>query len=90
MTPDEQEFASRRYTYAPTLCVPLSSGRIAIALGFNPFPLLYIAEDWHEVADYLAGLAEAQHAEWLARRNAPPPAVKLDLSLALTNIRSQL
>jgi hypothetical protein len=90
MTSDEQEYSSIRYSYAPLLFVPLRSGRIAIGRGYNPFELLHIAEDWHEIPEYISGYSEACAAEYALRRESSariPPPDDLDIELDFSNLR---
>lgn len=82
-SPDELEYASRRYAAPRITYLPLSSGRIAIGEGFNPPELLHICEDWSEAAEYLAGFAEAYAAEDAARRARPSAQLSFDLTLDL-------
>lgn len=89
MTPDEQEYGSRRYIAPRLTLLPLASGRVAIGEGFNPPDLLHICEDWHDAAEWLEGYTaaylaegEARHAQRERDRRARTiPTVELTLDL---------
>lgn len=87
VTNDEQEYASRRYIAPRLTLLHLSSGNIAVGLGFNPPELLYICSDPQDLWDsivatsdgHIAEATAAREREALSRRlfEAPP---EIDLS----------
>ena len=87
-SPDELEYAARRYAAPRLTILPLSSGNIAVGRGFNPPDLLFIAES----ADELIYFLRAEAAESLAaaaaeaERRASAGRMIQDFTLDLSDI----
>lgn len=85
MTSDELEYGSTRYLHQPIMLVPLSSGRIAVGHGFNPFELRFICAPEH-LAARLEAVANEQRLAYEQRRKAAAVPADLLKDLSFINL----
>lgn len=77
---DRLEFQAIRYVYRPVLIVPLSSGRFAVSVEGNPFPLTFVCAPEHLSARLEATANDQRRAHETrleSERNRPQKIVDL-------------